>query len=65
MSSRAASVLVRFLSGFVALCLLSADLAGAAALIDFQPSVPIPVDVPLHDRLDQRILFLALGTRPC
>lgn len=37
MSKRAFSGLYRILSGFIALCLLSADVIGAAALVDLSP----------------------------
>ena len=49
MSQRSFAILYRMLSGFIALCLLSADLAGVAALIDIQ----LPLSPALREGLGE------------
>ena len=65
MSSRAFSGLYRMLSGFVALCLLSADLAGAASLIDFpqQEAIETPITVVVPPAEEQALFRTTVTLR--
>lgn len=65
MSSRFFSVLYRFISGFIAICLLSADIAGAASLIDFPQQEPIgsPISVVVPPAEEQALFRTTVSLR--